>query len=145
MPMMDLSVVLTNPYTLDKFSVLRQIEEVNDFGETVTCQKVLSPKYGVVSPAAKNELARQVEEEHQTKSIEIITKFMLHGPASGYQPDIVLWPITATDINPVRPNSYMVKHVGDFSQYGPGFMVVTCESIDTIDNIPQPQLTVNDE
>ena len=59
MPMLDLSVAITNPYTLDSFDVHRKEQVVNEYGEACTAVVVVPGVRGVVFPEGPNDLARR--------------------------------------------------------------------------------------
>jgi galactose-6-phosphate isomerase len=129
-PMMDVSVALTNPYTLDSFSVLRRPENINTYGEGSTADTTIDGLYGVIYPEGNQGLERLAEEQRQLKVIAVITKFALRGSSKqsgqNYQPDTVIW----------NGNNFVVENVEDYSRYGPGFIKATCTIIDMITEAP---------
>lgn len=127
-PMMDMSEALTDPVTLDSFTLYRRKQIVDIYGETKMSYDIQPNIRGVVTPASKNDLDRKADSQIQTKSIEIITRFAIRGESQTvgeieYQPDVVVW----------NGDSFLVKRVDDFSNYGRGFVLVICESIDIVD------------
>ena len=65
------------------------------------------------------------------KTIRVTTTFMLRGPSKdvtmqNFQPDIVIW----------KGDSYVVRALDDFSQYGAGMVTAECSSIDYVDSPP---------
>lgn len=135
MPMIDISVALTSVMLVDRFTVLRRAETVNQFGESTVTTSMITPCYGTVQSAGANDLQRLPDDQRQGKHISIVTKFMLRGETTGYQPDIVRWPISNGGVN---ADSFVVVSVDDYSQHGPGFLQVIAKSIDLTDNPPLP-------
>lgn len=129
MPMLDLSVVLTDPYLLDKFDVCRTREIVNNFGESKKEITKIENVRGVVFPESLNDLARRPEAQLNTKTITVITRFALRGESNSsednnaYQPDRVFW----------RYNFFLVVRVEDYSHFASGFVKATATSTDMID------------
>lgn len=129
MPMLDLSVALTNPYTLDEFDVFRTREIMNSYGESTTEITQIEGVLGVVYPESANDLARRPEAQIMTKTIVVLTRFALRGESNdsndndSYQPDRIMW----------RGNFFLVIRVEDYSNYASGFSKCTCASTDMID------------
>jgi len=117
MPMLDVSVALTNPYTQDSFDVHRKQEIVNSYGESCIELQLIQGVKGVVFPEGSNDLARRPEAELTTKTLVIITRFALRGESNdsntngSYQPDTVFW----------RGTYYIVSRVEDYSNFAAGF------------------------
>lgn len=130
--MMDISVALTNPYTLDYFTLHRYQQFLNNFGENRPFVFMTENVPGVIYPEGDNDLKRRPEAQVQAKSIVVITKFALRGESEqgfygvNYQPDIVKW----------RGNHFLVNRVEDYSDFGPGFVKCSCSSWDMVDNPP---------
>jgi hypothetical protein len=120
MPMLDMSAALTNPFTLDTFNVIRQQETLNGFGESVVTKQVVTNLRGVVYPETDMALMRQPNMQLASKTIAIVTKFALRTESIGYQPDIIVW----------NGNQYVVTHLGDYSNFGTGFIRATAQIID---------------
>ncbi|HVI10226.1 MAG TPA: hypothetical protein VND65_18190 [Candidatus Binatia bacterium] len=143
MPMLDVSVALTNPYTLDSFNVHRRKQTINEFGETTISDKVFAGVAGIVHPEGGNDLARRPEAQIQTKSLTVYTRFGLRSESedcednSQYQPDLIEW----------RGDFFLVIHVEDWSQFARGYVKVTATSIDMVDQPPTPKAltTINDK
>lgn len=132
MAQLDMSQVLTNPVFLTKFSVTRQNQVVNNWGETKIETELIPIVRGVVYPEGPNGLARRPEAQTNAKTIVIFTRFALRGASisantdSSYQPDIVVW-------NGVK---YLVAEVEDYSNYARGFMKVRAASTQEMDQAP---------
>jgi hypothetical protein len=134
MPMLDVSVALTNPYTLDTVVVLRRKQGVNNFGETKTEVSIIENVKAIVFPASKNDLDREPDAQINAKSIVLISRFALRGESEtvdgvSYQPDVVQW----------RGDQFLVVTVEDYSAYGNGFVKMTANSIDIQDRQPMPK------
>jgi hypothetical protein len=133
MPQLDVSLALTNPYTLDTFSVLRRADTSNSFGEATLSTTTFNNVRGVVYPEGDNRLQRLRDIQLQAKAICVITRFALRGSSKdgtgqNFQPDIVVW----------NGNNFIVELVDDYSQYAAGFIMATCVMTDLN---PQPALT----
>jgi len=140
MPMTNLSPAFTNPMTMDRFMVVRRIQEVDDHGRLQTTNKIFSRVFGVVASAGGNSGERSSDEMHMEKNLSIITKFKIIGPSDNpkkdgieYAPDIIFWPIR----HGAKANQYLVTELDDYAAYGPGFVQVKCQSKITIDFTPQ--------
>lgn len=133
MPMLDVSAVLTSPMLMDTFLVNRRTQTVNNFGIASTTIQPFPGLFGVVYPSNENELKRLPDLQVQEKAITVITRFALRGeaetsanPAVSFQPDIVVW----------GGDNFVVRKIEDWSQYGPGFILAICTSIDLVDAPP---------
>lgn len=129
MAMLDVSAALSNPYTLDSFSVLRRKQVVNNFGQVKTNVERTDNVLGVVFPEGLNDLARRAEAQTNTKSIVIITRFGLRGESETvdgceFQPDIVKW----------NGSNFLVVRLEDYSRYARGYIKATATSMDIVDS-----------
>lgn len=128
MPELDMSDALLEPVLQDDFAVIRRAETITDKGRSTTAPKTYQA-FGVITADSPNDLIRGQDEEHDTKSISIVTQFKLQQAAKGYQPDLILW----------AGNYYVVNHIDDYSRYGDGFIQATATSIDYVDEPPLGQ------
>lgn len=142
MPQIDVTAALTNPYTMEKVTVIRREDVVGDDGITRPTETVITPVYGVLAAgfaatmSSTNDLMRRpnADYQNQTKSISFVTKFFLRGatkdPVTGkeYQPDILIYPIGS-------PDRYVVTRVEDYSRFGRGFVQAEGSAID-MENSP---------
>jgi hypothetical protein len=124
--MLDMRVALQNPYTVDYFSVVRRVETVNGFGESVLTTTTTNSVAGVVVAAPPSSLDRQANMQVAPKWIDVITMFKLYSESESaakteYQPDIIVW----------QGNNYVVKTLGDYSKYGLGFVTAGCAIVDS--------------
>lgn len=124
MAILDVSVALTNPYTLSRFDVVRRPETVSNQGTSIVTETIFPKVRGVVTPAKSKHLRRRPEGEDQPKGIVVITRFALRGESKdgsqNYQPDMVVW----------KGNRYVVVEPRDYSEYGKGFIYTVCEMVD---------------
>src|SRR5271154_1593343 len=134
MPGLDVSIALTNPLTLDTFALLRRKQVMNQFGETSMSIERIPVVRGVVYPEGLNELSRRAETQTNNKSIVVITRFAIRAESQSandgaqYQPDIIVW----------RGDNFLVVRVEDYSNYARGFVKVTAESMDIVDQPTSP-------
>lgn len=132
MPQIDLSVVLTSPMLSDTFTVLRRPQTVQSNGRVLVGPVEPIPNIrGVVQAVTPDDLRREPDQQHMTKTISIACIFRLRGPSKDsqdqeYQPDQIVW----------HGNTYVVTNVGDYSGFGAGFTVSTAASIDSTDAPP---------
>ena len=134
MPMMNLSAALTNPYTLDHFSVTRQTEVVDNAGFSEITTQLFSGVQGVVYAAQMSTTNLLMNMSHTPKIIQVITTFGLIGESdiitgmvtATMQPDIVVW----------HGNNYKVMSVEDYSSYGPGYINATAVLFDAVAQAP---------
>ena len=125
MPVLDLSDALLEPTFQDYFTVQRRMETVSNGGLS-TVKRSSFAANGVITMASGNELDREPEEQHQGKSIHIVTRARLTGVAPGFQPDIIVW----------HGDNFIVRKVEDYSGYGRGWLQVECTSVDFVDQAP---------
>lgn len=134
MPMLDVRVALTNPYTLDTFSVSRRQETVNSFGESTQAPTLFNGINGVVYPEGDENLDRRDAPQLQAKTIVVITRFALRGASvdgagASWQPDVIVW----------SGSNYVVDRVEDYSRYAAGFIKVSASLLDS--TAPPPTTT----
>lgn len=136
MAMIDVRVALSNPYTLERFTVTRRSTSANLYGETTLTPGSFPNCYGIITPSSPDDLDRLPEEESFKKAISISTNFALlgasdeEGQQEGFQPDLVLW----------GGNTFIVRVVEDWSHYGPGWVHAICVLFDLL---PAPEVTTN--
>ncbi len=127
MPWIDLTPVLLDPEIAGEgFQVIRRMEIVNSYGESVLSYKTYTP-IGQVIPTARNSLVREQSFSSQEKAIRVITSFKLRGASKddvgqNYQPDLIFW----------KSGYYICQEIEDFSQYGAGFVSADCSAFDWI-------------
>lgn len=132
MPEIDLSEVLLDVAVAgEPFFVVRRPDIVGWDGVTAIGATQLGPFYGSITPVGANSMLREEAFSVAEKTIRVTTSFILRGPSKdktlqNYQPDLVLW----------RGDAYIVRTIGDFSQYGRGMMTAECSSIDYVETTP---------
>lgn len=124
MPNLDVSDVLLDPDLADRFTVKRRPAGTNAHGRVETTPEIIPRVLGVVTAASPTDLERLDDNQRMGRNLSVVTKFRLRGPATGYQPDIVLW----------YGNDYVVKDVQPYPQYGAGFIQAIVGSMDSMDN-----------
>lgn len=127
MPSLDLSDALLEPTFQDFFTVKRRAETVSSQGFSVKIPTSFRAN-GVVTITSGNDLDRGPDEQHQGKSIHIVTRAQLTGVAPGFQPDIIFW----------HGDNFVVQKVEDYSGYGLGWLQIEATSIDFLDQAPSP-------
>lgn len=130
MAMLDVSIALTNPYTLDCFNLLRRKQNVNQSGGSrFEAVKFLGVP-GIIYPEGLADLSRRAEVQFENKSIVVISIFPMRGASEDaddqYQPDIIIW----------NGDNFLVKRVEDYSRFARGYVKVTAESVDLNDLAP---------
>lgn|ERR1019366_1739770 len=130
MPLIDVSDVLLDPMIAgEAFLVVRRLEVVNSFGESVVTMQSFAAT-GSIIPTGNNSLVREEAYQIQAKTIRVVTAFPLRGVSKDstgtYQPDIVMW----------NNDSFIVKSLNDYTSYGVGLVEAECSSIDPVDAPP---------
>lgn len=119
MPQLDVSDVLLDPEFIDMSLVcVRQAQTVGNDGLAVNTP-TSTPFYGVVTNDTGDLLERRADGERIMASITVHTKFRLTAGKDGLSADIVTW----------DGDDYTVSAVANWSKYGRGFMMATCDLI----------------
>lgn len=131
MPGLDVTDVLADPDVAgESFTVIRRQQSIGANGREVLTATSLPNITGSIVPTPLNSLAREEAYQSQQKSIRVVTTFRLRGASKDagvtYQPDQVVW----------KGDTFVVKSLDDYSQYGAGFIVADCTSIDLVDQAP---------
>jgi galactose-6-phosphate isomerase len=124
---MDMRDGVLSPELLSSFAVQRREQNDNNYGRAQNTSLWTIPGRGVITATSPDQLVRLPEEQHMSKTIEIVTTFGLQGPSNGLCPDLVFW----------HGNEYVVQIIDDWSNYGPGFVHAVCTSMDSMDNQPE--------
>lgn len=117
-PMIDMRPALTNPYTLDKFNVIRRVQLVSNDGEAQVVPTSFQGVRGIVTPSVQQkDLERMSDAQLMSKALTIITIFALRGVSedaskTNFQPDIVIW----------NGDAFLVTFIDDYSNYARGFI-----------------------
>lgn len=131
MSLVDPSEILLDPDLVSQFSILRRAETVSQQGRGVL-STLQYPVIGNVQATGSNSLVRADGYSQQLKTIKVVTRFRLRGVAVqinnvNYQPDLVVW----------RGETFIVKMLEDYSEYGHGFVEAECESFVYVGPPPQ--------
>lgn len=122
MAYLDLTDLTLDPEFSEQITINRRNEQVNSGGISTLATKQFTAT-GVVYPTGANSMVRQDAYTRGQKSIKVITKFRIQGPSIGYQPDVIVY----------RGDMFVVKTTDDFTQYGAGFIVAECVSMDLVE------------
>lgn len=122
-----------DPMLSDAFTVTRRPEVMTSKGRssvpapvvyTRSRRRGLPPPVGVVTVASPNDLERLDDQDRAGRNISIVTRFPLQMTASyggvKYKPDQIYW----------RGDTFIVKSVDPYPQFGAGFVQAIAGSID---------------
>lgn len=123
MPQLDVSFVVSDPMLADTFTVLRQTETVGATGRLTSTETSYPGIVGVITAQDPAELAMRDDGIMSPRNIFVATRFALHGPGPGHQPDIISYSGT----------KYKVKHLMAFSRFGRGTYEALAESFKAVD------------
>jgi len=112
-----------DPDIIDPFDVIRRAQTTTAHGRTQITSTTIPGLTGVITASSPSELDRSQDYQTMTRSITVVTQFALRGASEGFQPDIVVW----------KGTRHIVKHVGPYPHFGPGFYQAECSSEQTID------------
>ena len=119
MPFLDVSEVLNDPEIADTGLICtRRVQTVSASG-LASDAATNFPFTGVVTQAGGDVLERLAGGSHITGSITIHTTFFLRDGAAGGDADLVTW----------HGRQYTVTDVGDYSNFGAGFVGARCELV----------------
>lgn len=123
MPDLDVSEILTDPDLASSFDVVRRVEGIDSHGRSVLVPTTTEGVLGVVCAASGNDLDRLDDSQRMGRNFSVVTKFRLQGPSPNQQPDAVVY----------QGDTYVVKLVEPYNQYGAGFVQAIIGSMDIID------------
>ena len=116
---LDVSDILTDPDFVDSSLIcLRQVQTVGSNGLAVNVEKKINFS-GVVTSDSGARLVRTPTGERIQDNMTIHTQFVLTDGARGLSADVVVW----------NGQRYTVAMVNDYSTYGRGFIVASCDLI----------------
>jgi hypothetical protein len=134
-PYADVSDAILDPALSHSFTVTQRPEVVVNGRSTVPNPVITTGVPGVVCASSKNDLERLPDEDRTGRHITIVTQFRLRGTAQAagknYKPDLIQWP------EGVGSDTFIVKTVDPYPQYGPGFVQAIAASVDMQDQ-PTP-------
>ena len=114
--MVDLLQAIYDSEGYQAFTLLRRPMTVNSKGRYEVTEPTQSVQYGVVYPEGPSMINRRPDGTLPSKTLGIITDYLLRDATTGFQPDQVLW---GGDI-------YFVARLEDWSHVAPGFIKATC-------------------
>lgn len=123
----DVSDVLLDVDLADSFTVNRRKQTLDHGRPIIAIETTFNNVYGIVTAAHPNDLDRLDDSQRMGRNLSVVTQFRLQGPAMGYQPDTVIW----------KGDTYVVKSVDPYPQFGKGFVQAIVGSMDTLDQ-PTP-------
>lgn len=119
MPLLDVSELMTDPdFATNTLSCARMAQAVGTDGRA-TDTPTNTAFVGVVTADKGSILKRMAEASFVEGSIMIYTKFRLQMVGAGFDADVVTW----------KGSTYTVTNVGDYSEFGQGFVWAICEPI----------------
>lgn len=131
MPDIDVAseVVLDGTIAGDSFTVIRRRSWTDSDGFEQSDDVRIPRVLGSVYPTGNNSLGREDSFQAPTKTVTVVTKFLLRQSAKdidgvNWQPDLIEW----------QGDRFIVTDVNDFSRYGPGFVEAVCTTFDYNNN-----------
>lgn len=116
MPNLDVSELLYDPDFATTFDVIRSTQAVDIHGMASNAQVATFGVVGVVTANDDISLLRTPEGERLNGSITIHTTFRLTNGSGATDADVVVW----------NGRQYIVTSVGDWGQFGAGFIMAIC-------------------
>lgn len=128
MPFIDVTELAFDPDLADNlFQVIRRPQSVSPAGKVTITERPAVDARGAVWPSGDNSLSRVEAYETMANSITVLTTFRLRGPSrqgnAQFAPDLIVF----------KGSRYIVRDLKSFTQYGAGFMLAECLSIDFVD------------
>jgi galactose-6-phosphate isomerase len=131
MPLMDMSAALAETQFQDSFTVVQRQQVVSNAGIGSMVATNFPNVSGVVYPSDENDLQRLPDYSIQMKAFTVFTQFALRGESEAedeeFEPDILLW----------NGDSFLVRTIEDYSNFGAGFVKAICTSTDYVDQAPK--------
>jgi hypothetical protein len=126
MPLIDVDDILTDPDFVEPITVLRRAQQISNTGRVSTLNQTFAGILACVQPQSDQPMIRGPEQQSLPGLISVHTLFRIRGIAPGYQPDIVIW----------NGTQFVVNKVYNWSQYGRGYVMAECSSMDSTDQPP---------
>lgn len=123
---LDVSDVLLDPTFTNTFTVNRRVEVIDSNGRPSVTTTVYPNVIGVICAASNNDLMRLPEDDQMGRNMSVVTKFHVQGPSPGVKADTIVW----------HGDTYIVKYVDVYTQYGAGFVEIIMGSMDSVDTPP---------
>jgi len=134
MPYVDASENLVDPELAAQcFTVVRRQQIMQQNGRPTITEKRYDAK-GAVFPTGDQSLVREEAYENQAKTIQVVTRFRLRGPAKDsngkdWQPDLIFW----------HGDYFIVRSLDDYTPFGVGMTSAECASYNYVNQPPQEQ------
>ena len=133
LPWLNPGAAIASPFLAGTRTLIvqRRAESVGSNGRTIVTVTTLSIQ-GIVTPTGNNGITRENSFQVQGKGITVATRTRLYGIAldqslQAYQPDRILY----------RGDAFQVVNVQDATEFGGGWVLATCQSVDLVDQAPQ--------
>lgn len=128
----DVTDILSDPDVAgDAFTVIRRREIVGQNGVVTLQENRVDGVIGSVQPTGDNSLIREEALDAGAKTIKVVSTFRLRGPSqstgeASYKPDQIVW----------RGDTYEVRVLDDWTEYGGGMVEAECSQIDYVGTPP---------
>lgn len=141
MPYSDVTAALLDPEFAQRIDVIRRSQTVNNYGEAVIGEEWFRGVVAVVTIGGDTGLRREADQQHQGRTLSVVTKFSLRGPAEArasadadgqFQPDLIVW----------QGGRYVVTGLDPYPNYGAGFVQAICSSMVNVDRAPRTSVNV---
>ena len=123
MPLLDVSEILDDPDFSTVITILRTVEDVNNFGEATYSVKTFSNVSAVVTGDGGQALALLEDGSRISDSIVVHCKLPLQAGTPKLAADKVIW----------NGALFLVKNSRDWSQWGAGFYRAACEFLEYVE------------
>ena len=131
MPTIDMSDALNEASFQDTFTVIQRQQTVGSNGIGALVPTNFPNVSGAIYPSDQNDLERLPDYSLQMKAFTVFTQFALRGESEAegeeFEPDILIW----------NGDSFLVRTIEDYSNYGAGFVKAICTSTDYVDEPPK--------
>lgn len=129
-PFLNVDDVLLDPMFTSEFNVVRREERIDAHGRSAVVPTLIPSVYATMCESSGNDLLRLPEDQRMGRNYSLVSQFKFRGPAevqgTNWQPDVVLW----------NGDTFVVKHVSPYTQYGAGFTQTIIGSMDSVDTPP---------
>ncbi len=119
--MIDVSELITDPDFAKTFTVRRRVQSVNDYGE-VSHTETDFDVVGCIQAGSVSPLTRDPDYEMTHDDITVYSPVALIGLKQSNAPDHILY----------RGNTYVVKKIYDWFDYGNGWCAAIAEMINVV-------------
>ena len=116
MPLIDVSDLLTDPDFVQSIVITRRAQSVDNTGRGVESDSTLTI-IGCVTIGPLDPMIFGTDATYSRKSIAVHTRAQLYDATTGFSADLVTF----------EGNTYVVKQVYPWNQFGRGFYAAQCE------------------